>query len=577
MNNIKWGFSYIKNIKKNYIISLILLILMSISNLGMVGTQKWIIDYILVQEKYNLLILILTSFVLSIVFYYVFQTASQLLITKNELSIRAGFTKNLMDYYGNITVEKYKKGKVADYTNYFTNDVNEASNTLTNYIPKGIQNIINTILLFSLIFYSNALIALIVVCFGILYIIAGKKFSKEVKQASEDLQIDRVKFITHIEESISASREIIANHNMKWSLNQFKLNANQYLNKNLYETKILNKSALCSNLITWGLTLIVLGYGGYLVIQNSLTIGTYIILFHFTTQLMQSMNSVYDFFINLASKFTFLERLKRILEVNNSDKEEATIKIEDFKSLEFKKVCFKYEIEQRLILNDLSFHICKGKKFSFVGSSGSGKSTIIQLMAKFYEPSEGMILFNNISHEKISRESLLSKIAIVYQEPYMFPDTIRNNIKLGREISDHQMEYVCKKVCIDDFIKSLPEKYDTLLGEKGINISGGQRQRIAIARALVASPEILILDEATSALDLETERQVQSAIDELRFNLTTIIIAHRISTIKNSDTIFVLKGGRIIAQGNHNFLEKNNEDYKELLNNEYENKYNNKI
>ncbi|MFF2154433.1 ABC transporter ATP-binding protein [Paenibacillus chitinolyticus] len=568
MNGIKWGYKYAKKIKKSYFVSLIFLILMSVSNLGMIGTQKWIIDYLLIQGKYNLLVLIILSFVLSILFYYVFQTISQLLLVKNELSVRKALTNDLMNYYSNISTEQYKNGRIADFTNYFTNDVTRAANTISNYIPKGVQNIINMIMLFVLIFYSNPLIAFIVVSFGAIYIAVGRKFSRVIKKASEELQVERVKFVTHIEESISASREIIANHNMKWSINLFKTNADQYLHKNLNETKIMNKSAFSSDIIKWGLTLIVLGYGGYLVMNGSLTIGTYIILFHFTTQLMQSMHSVYDFFINLASKSTYLDRLKNIIEFETVSEGITSIADQEIRSIEFRNIDFSYGKDQKMVLKNLSFVIPQGKKIAFVGSSGGGKSTVIQLLAKFYNPIEGSILLNDISYETISKESLLSKIAIVFQEPYIFPDSIRNNIKLGREISDKDMEYICKKVYAHEFIDNLPEKYDTILGEKGIDLSGGQRQRISIARALVNSPEILILDEATSALDLETERKVQKAIDDTRVGLTTITVAHRISTILNSDIIFVMKEGTVVAQGTHKLLTHTSEDYRELLKNE---------
>jgi ABC-type multidrug transport system fused ATPase/permease subunit len=205
------------------------------------------------------------------------------------------------------------------------------------------------------------------------------------------------------------------------------------------------------------------------------------------------------------------------------------------------------------------------RKIAFVGGSGGGKSTIAQLLIRFYEPYKGNIRVNGFPLQDFERKSWSDKVAIVFQEPYLFPDTIRNNLLLDKkEMLEEEIIEACRIACIHNFIESLPDGYDTMLGERGITLSGGQRQRIALARSVLRKPEILILDEATSALDLHTEREVMRNLDEQRQGSLTIIIAHRLSTVANADMIVVMDKGKITEQGKHEELMDKNSVYKSL-------------
>lgn len=184
---------------------------------------------------------------------------------------------------------------------------------------------------------------------------------------------------------------------------------------------------------------------------------------------------------------------------------------------------------------------------AIIGESGSGKSTIAQLLLRFYEPDGGKIEVNHVPLSRIARESWAIKVNAVFQDPYLFPDTIRTNILMGRRYSQAELEKACRDAEIHETIMELSSGYDTLLGERGITLSGGQRQRIALARAIIGNPEVLILDEATSALDLETERRVQANIDALRKGKTTIIIAHRLSTVENADVRYSISEGKLVT------------------------------
>ena len=234
---------------------------------------------------------------------------------------------------------------------------------------------------------------------------------------------------------------------------------------------------------------------------------------------------------------------------------------------EFKDVTFKYD--KNKVLDNISFKVNANETVAFVGKSGSGKTTIFNLLCKMYDGYKGKITIDNNDIKELDKDTIRGNITIVSQSPYIFNMSIKENLKLVKEnLTDKEMKEACKMACLDDYIESLPDKYNTIVGEGGINLSGGQKQRLAIARAFVQKTEIILFDEATSALDNETQQKIQQAIDNLQKDYTILIIAHRLSTIKNADRILVLDKGKIIAEGKHEKLLKSCKEYKELYNTE---------
>ena len=235
----------------------------------------------------------------------------------------------------------------------------------------------------------------------------------------------------------------------------------------------------------------------------------------------------------------------------------------------FEKVSFKYATTEDKAIDNVDFKIEGGKITALVGRSGAGKSTIINLLPRFYDPQKGEIKIDNQNTKKINLKSLRSKISLVSQDVTLFDDTIRNNSAYAdSEASQEDIEEACKFAAADEFIDKLPKKYDTNVGENGVRLSGGQKQRISIARAILKKSPIILLDEATSSLDTDSERVVQNAINNLIKGRTTIVIAHRMSTIHNSDKIFLLENGKIISSGDHEYLINNSSQYKSLYKNQ---------
>jgi ATP-binding cassette subfamily B protein len=238
-------------------------------------------------------------------------------------------------------------------------------------------------------------------------------------------------------------------------------------------------------------------------------------------------------------------------------------------SIDFRNIVFSYKgkdkKEEKEVIHNISLHIHPDETVAFVGKSGSGKTTLTKLLMRFYAPQSGNIYIDGKNLKDVKLSDLRKAIGIVPQDPILFNETIKFNIAYGKpESSLEEIESAAKKASLDDFIQSLPQKYDTIVGERGIKLSGGQRQRLAIARAILYNPEIIVFDEATSQLDSENERTIQNALDNLKKKKTTIIIAHRLSTVMKADRIIVFDEGRIVEEGKHEELMKNNGIYSHL-------------
>lgn len=338
-------------------------------------------------------------------------------------------------------------------------------------------------------------------------------------------------------------------------------------------TNNLRYKMVRNNNILWSLIQVVEGLSkfGFIVLavflisHNLLAFPAFIVLYTYQDRvfnLLEDFNYITQYLkdYNLSSS--------RIFEIISHDK----FKKETFGDVvldkasgnfEFKDVCFGYN--DKMILKDLNFKISENETVAFVGKSGSGKSTIFNLITKLYEVNDGSITIDGVNINDLTCDSIRGNISLITQDPYIFNFSIKENLSLVKEdLTDEEMIEACKLAQIHDYIITLPDKYDTLVGEGGITLSGGQRQRLAIARALLKKTEIILFDEATSALDNETQKDIQMAINNMKGEYTILIIAHRLSTVINSDRILFVDDGRVIASGTHEELMKNCVEYKSL-------------
>ena len=434
-------------------------------------------------------------------------------------------------------------------------------------VQYNIFNIITEVFMLAYVMYLNIIIGLIYIL-GIIIIYFYEKYAYEkYEKLEEESKIQREKSGTILNEILRGIRDIkllgITNKVNKMTSEtldkQSKLDTKISISRmNIYNTTEIVKDILIFIIIFLGI---------FLININKLTLTTFLIIFMYR-------NDIFSLVFSYTSLKEYLVKYKvaknRIMELFDNKKfpieTYGNESIDNIKGeIEFKNVSFAYNKKE--IIHNVSFKVNSLEDVALVGKSGSGKSTLFNLLTKSYDNYEGIITIDGVDIKKLNQKTLIDSISIISQNPYIFNLAIKDNLKLiDKNITDDDIINACKTARIHDFIETLPDKYNTLLGEGGVNLSGGQKQRLAIARALLKQSKILLFDEATSSLDNITQDEIQTAIKSISKNFTIITIAHRLSTIINSNKIYLLEEGNIIACGTHKELLKSNTYYKELYN-----------
>lgn len=536
-----------------------------LSNIAAIWVQEALINDVIIEGQSERFTTILIQIAIAYLMYSVMFTIGPYVTNHTYTRLRKRLAIRLMDRMHKLPISDLQKERSANYVYHFSNDVEHSSYMIGQEIPQMVQQLIGIIVMVWIVAKASPIFVVIVLLFGIPFIALGKKFADPRKKASGEVNRTRSDLLVHLEEGISATREVLAFHRERWEEKRYQSFFDKYFKSSMKEAKVINKQILWSDPLRLGANIAVLFVGGWLVFEGRLLIGTYVVVFQLTSMILTTLSHLYNSIMQMYGKLASVERLRGVLD--GQDIVEGTLSLEEpVRSLSFDHVAFQYLDKGNSILSDVSIEFPIGKKIALVGTSGGGKSTIASLLVRFFEPNSGHIWVNGKSLEQLKRPDWNSKISIVFQDPYLFPDTIRTNLLLGLTgISDEQMIEVCRAIRIHDVIDAFPEGYETVVGERGITLSGGQRQRLALARAMLYDPEILILDEATSALDMETERKIQHELDHLRKHKTTIIIAHRLSTIQNADIIYLLDRGIVAEQGTHVQLMEKTSIYRRLV------------
>lgn len=331
----------------------------------------------------------------------------------------------------------------------------------------------------------------------------------------------------------------------------------EFLDKAVDQTIWNAKAFAVVNTITDIAPLLVIAYAGFEAINHGLSVGTMAAFVAYIERLYSPLRRLVNSSTTLTQSFASMDRVFELMdeEYDIVDKKGATTLEHSIGDVSFSNVSFQYEKDGHTILNNMDFHVHAGETVAFVGMSGGGKSTIISLIPRFYDVTNGSVKIDGKDVRDITIESLRKHIGIVLQDNILFSDSVKSNILMGNpNASDEEVIEAAKAANAHDFIMELPNGYETKVGERGVKLSGGQKQRVAIARVFLKNPTILILDEATSALDLESESLIQDSLERLAKNRTTIIVAHRLSTITHADTIFVIENGAVIENGSHHAL-----------------------
>lgn len=338
---------------------------------------------------------------------------------------------------------------------------------------------------------------------------------------------------------------------------RFSKQNNNFLTKALMHTSWNAKSFSVVNTVTDIAPIIVIGYAGYQVLLGHITVGTMVAFVGYIDRLYSPLRRLVNSSTTLTQSFASMDRMFEFLDETYDivDAPNAVDCKEVKGDIVFENVTFAYSKNEPPVLRDISFSVKAGETIALVGMSGGGKSTLVSLIPRFYDVTEGRILLDGVDIRDIRVRSLRDKIGIVFQDSFLFSDSVKENILLGKpDATDEEVIAAAKAANAHDFIMNLPDGYDTKVGERGIKLSGGQKQRIAIARVFLKNPPLLIFDEATSALDLESEHYIQEALERLAKNRTTFIVAHRLSTITHADRIFLIEDGMVVESGTHDEL-----------------------
>lgn len=468
-----------------------------------------------------------------------------------------------------LPVSYFSEERKGDIMARMSSDITVVRDSMINSFDGFLKNPVTLLIFLSTLIYLSPQLTLFIL---ILLPVSGfflGRLSKKLKSGSGEAQAKQGEILSLIEESLAGMRVIKAFNATNYILNKFRNINNQLKSK---QDEVLRRNYLASPVSeSMGMVIfsITMSFGGALVLNSdsfNLNAEEFIYYMALFSQIISPAKAFTSAFYNMQKGAASLERIHKVLdaEVSIKDKPDAISKKSFDTSIEFKNVIFSYN-EDRTILKNIDISLEKGKSIALVGQSGSGKTTIANLLPRFYDIQQGEILIDGVNLKDYKLEDLRGLMGIVTQDSILFNDTFYNNIAFGLEnVPEEKVIEAAKIANAYDFIMETPDGFQTNIGDGGGKLSGGQRQRISIARAVLKNPPILILDEATSALDTQSERLVQEALLNLMKNRTSLVIAHRLSTIKHADEIFVMNEGRIVEHGKHEALIEKDGAYKKL-------------
>ena len=567
--NIKRTWKYIKTAKMNLlgygVVSIIEAIISAIIPLLSAKVILNITNGVIDQLILSALSVFFVELILYVMFYFK-GFFYQKIYQKTLTSIQKAIAREIL----NLEIEEIDKNSSGLFIDRLNKDTQDISGLFMEYTYWISYIITNVGVLITVFILNKHLFVYAVITSIVVYFINRKSLGKqyEVQKKLRTIQESKTGLTSELVRGIRDIKVLNANQNiLKQTSDKIEETTKEQvhiMNIRRFYSYIENNIRALSDL---GLIII----GCYLYSQSLLTIPTFVINYNYQSKIKSLLTGVvqiaeYNKKFNVAA-----DRVYEVIE-NDKFKKEQFGNIEVGKiegNIKFKNVSFAYD--KTPILKNMNFEIMPNERVAFVGKSGAGKTTIFNLIARLYHTNKGKILLDNYNINELTRDSVRNNMSIITQNPYVFNFSIKDNLLLAKENATmKEIREACKLACIDDFIMTLPNKYETMVGENGIILSGGQKQRLAIARALLMKTEIILFDEATSALDNETQSKIQEAINNLRGEYTILIIAHRLSTVIDCDRIFVVDNGKIINSGSHKELLKNCDYYKNLYNKDLE-------
>ena len=558
-----------KDYSKKYINQILLSAFFAILVAGSTSAIAWLLDpaikKIFVEKDQSLILMIPFLIILTFTtkgFALYFAKAIMISVAEEiKKTLQSEMVKSLINADTKLIDQKHS-GK---FISNLTYDVNHITNMLSTAILSLFKDSLTLLGLLFVMFYQNwklSLIALIMIPIaGIASKTLGKRIGKVVTEAQE-----KSGFLnTHLIELFKNHKLIKIFQREDYESKRTDNHLNELKDKNIKINTVFVRLSPIMETLTGIMIAILIFYSGKLALQGEIEIGNF---FSFLAAMMlayQPVRALSGMNMMLKQGLSAANRILPIIDNQNkiADHEDSQNINITHSGIRFNNINFRYNTEEKNVLSNVSLDIVGGKMTSLVGHSGSGKSTILNLIPRFYDVQSGDILIDNQSIYKVKIKSLRDKISLVSQDTTLFDDTIKNNIKYAKnDVTDEEIIAAAKFSYAHEFIDKLPNGYETIIGENGVRLSGGEKQRLSIARAMIKKSPIILLDEATSSLDAETESKIQDALKILTKDKTTIVIAHRLSTILNSDQIYIIDSGNVVANGKHEELLKNSSLYK---------------
>lgn len=571
---LKRFIAYYKPHKKLFFIDMFFAFLISVFDLIFPIFTREMINEIIPNGNMSLLLtwtfIMIALFILRYISTYIVAYWGHLLGVKIEHDMR----RDLFSHLQTLPFSYYDNTKTGHIMSRMINDLRDITE-LAHHGPEDLF-ISAVMLIGSFIVLITIEWRLTIILFAFIPIMVYFAISKRrrMEDTFREVRVKIANVNSQLENSISGIRVSKSFTNEDYEIEKFNDGNLSFANARKGSYKVMAEFVSGIGIISNLLNLLVISLGGYFVYKKIINFGDLFAYTLYVNFFMQPIRRLTEFTQQLQDGMTGFERFVEVMDIE-SDIVDAVnaIDIMDMKGeITFQDVSFSYNNGEDRVLSNLNFNIKPGKTIALVGPSGAGKSTLCHLIPRFYEIKEGSIKIDGVDIRDIKIKSLRKNIGLVQQEVFLFTGTIKDNIQYGDPTaSDEEIIDSAIKASIHEFIISLPEGYNTYIGEKGVKLSGGQKQRISIARLFLKNPPVLILDEATSALDNETEIMIQGSLNELSRGRTTLVIAHRLSTIKNADEILVLTGEGIMESGSHEKLIKEDGIYKRLYNSQFKN------
>ena len=554
-----------------YLKRIIFSIFLSLLVAGATSATAWLLDpaikkiFINNDQTYALLI------PLGIILAFITKGLSLYFARMNIIKVGGRIGGELQKKIANFIINTDVKTLENRHSGKFISNIFYDAGAVTNLVSTGVLNLMkdsfSLIALVSLMYYQNWKLASFAVFMMPLAIIFAKRLGKRIGKVQGEAGIKSGNLTVFLSEIFKAAKMIRIYQKEEVEIKNAEKSIDQVVEKNIKIASVMVRATPVMEILTGFMIAGFIYYSGKLIAAGELEINNF---FSFLAAMMLAYQPIRSLATINLLVYQGTTAAKRIFDVidepieTRNDPTLPNLKI-DKCAIKFDNINFSYLNTNEKAINNINFSIDGGTMTAFVGHSGAGKSTIINLLPRFYEPQEGKIFIDNQNIHKVNLNSLRKNISLVSQDVVLFDDTIKANISYANsDASEKEILEACDFAAATEFIIKLPKGFETKIGENGVRISGGQKQRISIARAILKKSPIILLDEATSSLDADSEQIVQNAISNLVKNKTTLVIAHRLSTIHNADRIFVLKNGSIIGSGNHNSLIKDSNEYKSL-------------